>query len=687
MLVEAALGWRHYIEEKFLDRYVAGVEPKLLDKLAYSNISHTEVAEIIERATIDDAYSHFGVPPELCGFLAFTAAADRGVHELTEEWLRLANAALKLPATWQFISNFYDLPTLSSDFSKVSISRPRLHRMGTTSYVIRIENSIGECFALKLLKYRFCFNDNILAATSAAVKPPGFRVWKPYSRCILMDFIEGATLAEIMRGQRPWLWRSIEKITLGICSELDSGGRPHGDLNPHNILIQRTGPDGCAVRLIDYGINYLLREGIGGAAETLKATAYLAHEVVEAPAATQAADAYALGVILLEMMSVGLPATTSLETLPPEDDDVSANVIEAPFSKDDFENYMATVQVESPGLAAVIDDLIEPVATYRYSTDLLSSDFYGRLKDRIELEFFLYRQLRDERDLSIVGKVIRSVSGYISGDPSGILQAQLKEVSALRSHLAMQNPSDKHRDLEYLRNWSIVATASHLTVVAAFLFFLQRHWSNGTLAANLPGLVIMLSFSYVAARYYQSIFSDIDLRPIGRGAKAANAWLRFCAFFWPLAIIPTYYFDPTLWQYACFYGTAVIAVNNYFVWRLGMIAMKRMHRRGLIMPANIQSWLESYRAWHEQMALYSIFLLVIGILLQISIIFDIAVYACLIVLINWKLWLYNCTRIAPPIRNCLTRTFQRYARMRSTIKASADVNGSDGKSTTIFLAG
>ena len=63
------------------------------------------------------------------------------------------------------------------------------------------------------------------------------------------------------------------------------------------------------------------------------------------------------------------------------------------------------------------------------------------------------------------------------------------------------------------------------------------------------------------------------------------------------------------------------------------------------------------------MAVYAICLFVIGQLILHGFLQDINAYMVIILLVNFKLWFYNSSRMAPSIRNSLMRIFQRYRRL------------------------
>src|SRR5690242_1811038 len=127
---------------------------------------------------------------------------------------------------------------------------------------------------------------------------------------IAMEYVEGETLAELIarRGRLP----PSEAAWLGtqMCAGLaaaHAAGLVHRDVKPQNLLL---GTDGV-VRLGDFGIAV----GHGGTQLTLAGTVlgtagYLAPEQARGEQVTAAADIYAVGAVLYELL-VGDPARTA----------------------------------------------------------------------------------------------------------------------------------------------------------------------------------------------------------------------------------------------------------------------------------------------------------------------------------------------------------------------------------------
>jgi serine/threonine protein kinase len=186
---------------------------------------------------------------------------------------------------------------------------------------------------------------------------------------IAMEYVEGETLAELVgrRGRLP----AAEAATLGMqmCAGLaaaHAAGLVHRDVKPQNLLL---GKDGV-LKLGDFGI----AAGHDGTRLTLAGTVlgtagYLAPEQARGEQVTAAADIYAVGAVLYELLT-GEPSQTagSLAGLGSEDGfrppDLASRVPTAPPELVAAVTACLSVRPEDrPSSAAALARLLAPVAS------------------------------------------------------------------------------------------------------------------------------------------------------------------------------------------------------------------------------------------------------------------------------------------------------------------------------------
>jgi eukaryotic-like serine/threonine-protein kinase len=152
---------------------------------------------------------------------------------------------------------------------------------------------------------------------------------------IAMEYVEGETLAELLarRGRLPPA--EVARLGVQVCAALaaaHAAGLVHRDVKPQNLILGRDG----ALRLGDFGIAV----GHGGTKLTLAGTVlgtagYLAPEQARGEQVTAAADIYAAGAVLYELLTGKPPRSeASLPELGAEDGlhlpDLARHIPDAP---------------------------------------------------------------------------------------------------------------------------------------------------------------------------------------------------------------------------------------------------------------------------------------------------------------------------------------------------------------------
>jgi serine/threonine protein phosphatase PrpC len=129
---------------------------------------------------------------------------------------------------------------------------------------------------------------------------------RPY---IVMEFLEGQTLAEVLGALRPLPEKDAVGIASRVCEALEylhEHNVIHRDLKPQNIMLCADG----SVRLMDFGIakaERARRLTWVGFSPTLGTPDYMAPEQVKGRRGDERTDIYSLGAILYEMTTGSAP--------------------------------------------------------------------------------------------------------------------------------------------------------------------------------------------------------------------------------------------------------------------------------------------------------------------------------------------------------------------------------------------
>jgi eukaryotic-like serine/threonine-protein kinase len=127
--------------------------------------------------------------------------------------------------------------------------------------------------------------------------------------CIVMQWVDGKILRQILGEQVKLPAERATRIALGICEALEyihSQGVVHRDLKPENIMVDAQDN----IKLIDFGIaasRGARRLTFSKFSSTLGTPDYISPEQVQGKRGDRRSDVYALGVILYEMLTGGVP--------------------------------------------------------------------------------------------------------------------------------------------------------------------------------------------------------------------------------------------------------------------------------------------------------------------------------------------------------------------------------------------
>src|SRR5919199_544427 len=122
---------------------------------------------------------------------------------------------------------------------------------------------------------------------------------------IVMEFVNGRTLKEILNAEGRLMPRRALEITADICAALDFSHRHqiiHRDIKPGNVMLTQTGQ----VKVMDFGIARALASGVATMTQTsavIGTAQYLSPEQARGEAVDARSDVYATGCVLYELLT------------------------------------------------------------------------------------------------------------------------------------------------------------------------------------------------------------------------------------------------------------------------------------------------------------------------------------------------------------------------------------------------
>lgn len=128
---------------------------------------------------------------------------------------------------------------------------------------------------------------------------------------IVMEYVDGDTLRDIVRGKGPMAPRRAMEIIADVCAALDfshRNGIVHRDMKPANIMINRAG----AVKVMDFGIARALADSSNPMTQTaavIGTAQYLSPEQARGEQVDARSDVYSVGCVLYEILTGEPPFT------------------------------------------------------------------------------------------------------------------------------------------------------------------------------------------------------------------------------------------------------------------------------------------------------------------------------------------------------------------------------------------
>ncbi|MFD0360328.1 Stk1 family PASTA domain-containing Ser/Thr kinase [Nocardia sp. GCM10030253] len=128
---------------------------------------------------------------------------------------------------------------------------------------------------------------------------------------IVMEYVDGDTLRDIVRGKGPMPPRRAMEVVADVCAALDfshKAGIVHRDMKPANIMINRAG----AVKVMDFGIARAIADAANPMTQTaavIGTAQYLSPEQARGETVDARSDVYSVGCVLFEILTGEPPFT------------------------------------------------------------------------------------------------------------------------------------------------------------------------------------------------------------------------------------------------------------------------------------------------------------------------------------------------------------------------------------------
>ncbi|BAJ32738.1 MULTISPECIES: putative serine/threonine protein kinase [Kitasatospora] len=591
----------------------------------------------------------------------------------------------------------------------------RFHRHGSTSVILRgstagAVHGVSPSFALKLILYPFTGIETLAKATREYARTYGsaardlrhlVRVWASHDTWIMMEFIEGRTLAETVRAEaagRPAgeLRLSLDRLReqgvrlfdalaelQQVAADDPSRGGPggvHADLSPSNIIVSAA--DG-AFRLVDLGRNYLYTHTITGG--TGAAPSYIAPEVRAGDGEIPRADLYSLG-RLLTLFGTGVE---SGEWVVPD-----------------------VFHMRAPQLARFLEDLVDAVPERRLLifSDPGRRDFsYLRLKAAFLAELELVRAAeRDSGELRVESgwRALRELARPLAGDPG----REWRLWRHRRRRGTAATDGSRQPLATWLLGWSLLSALvwalTNFTVLTWLSRDLNLSWDNRLIElaqhlggtpdglpivdswrhadyavpdwrANLPARMVGLSYAIAAPKYYQMLFSGLTPLAVGRGsgslsrlALVTEAAMRIMAVVPCGLVLAITLVEPRWWPINSAIGQILTWLANVITLAYVRAVIARSRRLGLTTVPEDDSkitGLAAFTQWSPTSMFYAVAVLTIGLLLYLGFLHDVYVYALAVTSTNLVLfYVIKCGLGGPLVRVAIVRaclTAERIGRL------------------------
>lgn len=181
-----------------------------------------------------------------------------------------------------------------------------------------LDNLLNRYVAVKVLRQQFVHDEEFIrrfrreAQSAASLSHPNvvsiYDVGQEEdTHFIVMEYIEGHNLNEIIQERAPLQTEEAVRISIQICDALEHAHQNriiHRDIKPHNILIGKNG----RVKVTDFGIARAVTSStITQTGSVVGSVHYFSPEHAKGVSTGEKSDLYSLGIVLYQMLTGKLP--------------------------------------------------------------------------------------------------------------------------------------------------------------------------------------------------------------------------------------------------------------------------------------------------------------------------------------------------------------------------------------------
>ena len=210
---------------------------------------------------------------------------------------------------------------------------------------------------------------------------------------IVMEYVEGRTLRDILRTEGRLPARRAMEITSEVCGALDfshRNGIVHRDIKPANVMITRDG----SVKVMDFGIARALSDNAATVTQTaavIGTAQYLSPEQARGESVDARSDVYSTGCLLYELVTGAPPFTgdspvavayqhvrenaPAPSSVNPEVPRALDSIVMKALAKNPLNRYQSTAEMRADLQRALAD---RPVEAEAIMTDAEKTQFIAR---------------------------------------------------------------------------------------------------------------------------------------------------------------------------------------------------------------------------------------------------------------------------------------------------------------------